>query len=191
MRVAGANVNTFSRRKGPRSFCHHPASGVSCGGDSDFSLQNFNSLRKRNSGKHLPDAFSVNRLRKQPNHASEAVLPPVLPRKTETKKKEKVIEDKTFGLKNKKGAKQQKFISQVEKQVKSGGRHNLAANPECQEGREGKEAGKENGASWPPCSSRFRRKRWKRASIRKSILCAFFKRGTCTKGVTSVSSPTI
>lgn len=29
--------------------------------------------------------------------------------------------DKTFGIKNKKGAKQQKFIQQVEKQVKSGG----------------------------------------------------------------------
>lgn len=32
-----------------------------------------------------------------------------------------VIQDKTFGLKNKKGAKQQRFIQQVEKQVKSGG----------------------------------------------------------------------
>lgn len=63
-------------------------------------------------------------------------------KKTEMKKKEKVIEvnlifiapktwqnsnlkcffkDKTFGLKNKKGGKQQKFIAQVEKQVKSGG----------------------------------------------------------------------
>ena len=42
-------------------------------------------------------------------------------KKTEAKKKEKLIEDKTFGLKNKKGAKQQKFIDQVEKQVKSGG----------------------------------------------------------------------
>lgn len=31
------------------------------------------------------------------------------------------FQDKTFGLKNKKGAKQQKFIQQVEKQVKSGG----------------------------------------------------------------------
>ena len=30
-------------------------------------------------------------------------------------------QDKTFGIKNKKGAKQQKFIQQVEKQVKSGG----------------------------------------------------------------------
>lgn len=31
------------------------------------------------------------------------------------------FKDKTFGIKNKKGAKQQKFIQQVEKQVKSGG----------------------------------------------------------------------
>ena len=31
------------------------------------------------------------------------------------------FQDKTFGLKNKKGSKQQKFIQQVEKQVKSGG----------------------------------------------------------------------
>lgn len=33
------------------------------------------------------------------------------------KKKQKVIEDKTFGLKNKKGAKMQKFIAQVEASV--------------------------------------------------------------------------
>ncbi|KMQ96576.1 zinc finger ccch domain-containing protein 15-like protein [Lasius niger] len=46
---------------------------------------------------------------------------PAPSKKTEQKKKEKVIEDKTFGIKNKKGAKQQKFIQQVEKQVKSGG----------------------------------------------------------------------
>lgn len=32
-----------------------------------------------------------------------------------------ILQDKTFGLKNKKGAKQQRFIQQVEKQVKSGG----------------------------------------------------------------------
>lgn len=31
------------------------------------------------------------------------------------------LQDKTFGLKNKKGAKTQKFIAQVEKQVKQGG----------------------------------------------------------------------
>ena len=32
-----------------------------------------------------------------------------------------VFQDKTFGLKNKKGSKNQKYIAQVEKQVKSGG----------------------------------------------------------------------
>lgn len=32
-----------------------------------------------------------------------------------------VLQDKTFGLKNKKGAKQQRFVQQVEKQVKTGG----------------------------------------------------------------------
>ena len=41
--------------------------------------------------------------------------------KTIQKEKAKVVEDKTFGLKNKKGAKNQKFIQQVEKQVKQGG----------------------------------------------------------------------
>ena len=34
-------------------------------------------------------------------------------KKNEMKKKEKTIEDKTFGLKNKKGGKAQKFIAQV------------------------------------------------------------------------------
>lgn len=36
-----------------------------------------------------------------------------------------IFQDKTFGLKNKKGGKNQKFIAQVEKQVKSGGQHPL------------------------------------------------------------------
>ena len=33
--------------------------------------------------------------------------------KTEEKKKEKIIEDKTFGLKNKKGASTQKFVKGI------------------------------------------------------------------------------
>lgn len=40
------------------------------------------------------------------------------------------LQDKTFGLKNKKGAKTQKFIAQVEKQVKLGGQHPLANKPD-------------------------------------------------------------
>lgn len=38
-------------------------------------------------------------------------------KKTKEKKKTQTVTDKTFGLKNKKGAKQQKFIEQVNKQV--------------------------------------------------------------------------
>ena len=38
-------------------------------------------------------------------------------KKNQEKKKAKVVEDKTFGLKNKKGSKQQKFIEQVNKQA--------------------------------------------------------------------------
>jgi len=48
-------------------------------------------------------------------------------KKTEVKKKEKLIEDKTFGMKNKKGGKAQKFIAQVEKQVHTGGKVNTWA----------------------------------------------------------------
>jgi len=42
-------------------------------------------------------------------------------KKTVNKKKEQTLDDKTFGLKNKKGTKQQKFIENVTKQVQSGG----------------------------------------------------------------------
>jgi len=41
-------------------------------------------------------------------------------KKTREKAKARTVEDKTFGLKNKKGAKQQKFIEQVNKQVYKG-----------------------------------------------------------------------
>ena len=39
--------------------------------------------------------------------------PPATSKKNENKNKAKTIEDKTFGLKNKKGGKAQKFIAQV------------------------------------------------------------------------------
>ena len=36
------------------------------------------------------------------------------------KEQNKLVEDKTFGIKNKKGAKAQKFVSQVTHQIKGG-----------------------------------------------------------------------
>lgn len=49
-------------------------------------------------------------------------MPPKISKKNETKKKAASLDDKTFGLKNKKGAKQQQFIDRVTKQVGSGGK---------------------------------------------------------------------
>lgn len=101
-------------------------------------------------------------------------------KKTETKKKEKVIEDKTFGLKNKKGGKQQKFIAQVEKQVKSGGHHNLAANPNAKKEEKEKKLKeqRELASLFKPVPTQ----KVEKGVDPKSILCAFFKQGTCTKG---------
>uniref|UniRef100_A0A182Q7X0 Zinc finger CCCH domain-containing protein 15 n=1 Tax=Anopheles farauti TaxID=69004 RepID=A0A182Q7X0_9DIPT len=105
---------------------------------------------------------------------------PTTSKKTEAKKKEKIIEDKTFGLKNKKGAKQQKFISQVEKQVKSGGQHNLTQNVNVKKEEKEKKLKeqKELAKLFKPVAVQ----RLENGVDPKSVLCAFFKQGTCTKG---------
>jgi len=105
-------------------------------------------------------------------------------KKTENKKKEKVIEDKTFGLKNKKGGKNQKFIAQVEKQVKSGG------DPKARRIEEERRLEKQKKED-----ERKRQEEEKRLISNpivtqklaqgvdpKSVFCAFFKQGLCKKG---------
>lgn len=100
-------------------------------------------------------------------------------KKTETKKKEKVIEDKTFGLKNKKGAKQQKFIQQVEKQVKSGGIHPAKPMEDKKKEKEAKmKEQKELAALFKPVQTQ----KVEKGTDPKSVVCAFFKQGQCTKG---------
>lgn len=106
---------------------------------------------------------------------------PAPSKKAEQKKKEKVIEDKTFGIKNKKGAKQQKFIQQVEKQVKSGG-----VNPRKLEDPNVKKLEKEKKLKeqkelaliFKPVQSQ----KIDKGTDPKSVVCAFFKQGQCTKG---------
>ncbi|XP_016918925.1 zinc finger CCCH domain-containing protein 15 homolog [Apis cerana] len=106
---------------------------------------------------------------------------PAPSKKAEQKKKEKVIEDKTFGIKNKKGAKQQKFIQQVEKQVKSGG-----VNPRKLEDPNIKKLEKEKKLKeqkelaliFKPVQSQ----KIDKGTDPKSVVCAFFKQGQCTKG---------
>ncbi|XP_025204184.1 zinc finger CCCH domain-containing protein 15 homolog [Melanaphis sacchari] len=93
-------------------------------------------------------------------------------KKADAKKKERVIEDKTFGLKNKKGAKQQRFIQQVEKQVKSGG---IAARKTDDKKKDDKTKD-ELGLIFKPVQ------KVEKGADPKSILCAFYKQGQCAKG---------
>ncbi|KAL7882241.1 hypothetical protein AOLI_G00090900 [Acnodon oligacanthus] len=103
-------------------------------------------------------------------------------KKTQEKKKEKIIEDKTFGLKNKKGAKQQKFIKTVTQQVKYGqqsARQMAAA--EAEKGKKGdkkKEIAELNELFRPVLAAQ----KVNKGVDPKSVLCAFFKQGQCTKG---------
>ncbi|KAM4626736.1 zinc finger CCCH domain-containing protein 15 [Discoglossus pictus] len=104
-------------------------------------------------------------------------------KKTDQKKKEKVIEDKTFGLKNKKGAKQQKFIKNVTHQVKFG-----QQNPRVVTAAEGdkklkkddkkKELQELNDLFKPVVVAQ----KVSKGADPKSVVCAFFKQGQCTKG---------
>ncbi|KAJ0392092.1 hypothetical protein P43SY_010522 [Pythium insidiosum] len=102
-------------------------------------------------------------------------------KKAEQKRKEKLIEDKTFGLKNKnKSSKVQKYVQEVAKQVKAGGQtraDRLKA--------EAAAAKKKDKNSDDVLKSLFA------AAITqpkvppgvdpKSIVCEFFKAGVCTK----------
>lgn len=104
-------------------------------------------------------------------------------KKTQEKKKEKIIEDKTFGLKNKKGAKQQKFIKAVTQQVKYGQqnpRQVAAAESEKNKKKDDKkkELNELNELFKPVVAAQ----KVSKGVDPKSVLCAFFKQGQCTKG---------
>jgi len=103
-------------------------------------------------------------------------------KKTEAKKKEKIIEDKTFGLKNKKGAKNQKFIQQVQHQVKYGQQSSRKL-----EGQKKAEGGKKDDKKkeTEELNQIFRpitTQKVPKGTDPKSVLCAFHKQGLCTKG---------
>jgi len=101
-------------------------------------------------------------------------------KKTEQKKKEKVIEDKTFGLKNKKGNKQQKYIQNVTQQVQHGNQSRVQAREEKEREKkkdEKKKLQEEINLLFRPVSQTV-----SKGADPKSVLCAFFKQGQCTKG---------
>ncbi|KAM9345318.1 zinc finger CCCH domain-containing protein 15 [Symphorus nematophorus] len=104
-------------------------------------------------------------------------------KKTQEKKKEKIIEDKTFGLKNKKGAKQQKYIKNVTQQVKYGQQSaRQAAQADAEKASKKTDKKKEleelNELFKPVVAAQ----KVSKGVDPKSVLCAFFKQGQCTKG---------
>ncbi|XP_068100974.1 zinc finger CCCH domain-containing protein 15 [Hyperolius riggenbachi] len=108
---------------------------------------------------------------------------PTTNKKTDQKKKEKIIEDKTFGLKNKKGAKQQKFIKNVTQQVKTGQQNpRLIAQTEGEKKTKKDDKKKElqelNDLFKPVVAAQ----KVSKGVDPKSVVCAFFKQGQCTKG---------
>lgn len=101
-------------------------------------------------------------------------MPPKKPSsKVINKAKDKLVEDKTFGLKNKKGKKQQDFIQQVQKQVDS--RFNVK--PAAKK----KDVGDELEIFKPVLATPVQQKVSAGADP-SSVLCAFFKAGSCGKG---------
>lgn len=101
--------------------------------------------------------------------------------KTDQKKKDKVIEDKTFGLKNKKGNKQQKFIKNVTQQVKYGGSPS-ARKQELLKEEERKKKEKKGADDLDIFRPVMAQNKVGKGADPKSVLCAFFKQGMCQKG---------
>ena len=104
-------------------------------------------------------------------------------KKAENKKKEKVLEDKTFGMKNKKGNKAQKFIANVEKQVQGGGNPQLKKLEE--ERAKAKKEKEEAAKREQEMKSLFKAVPTQKVESGvdpKSIFCAFFKQNLCKKG---------
>uniref|UniRef100_A0A3Q3A2W9 Zinc finger CCCH domain-containing protein 15 n=1 Tax=Kryptolebias marmoratus TaxID=37003 RepID=A0A3Q3A2W9_KRYMA len=92
-------------------------------------------------------------------------------------------QDKTFGLKNKKGAKQQKYIKNVTQQVKYGQQSSrqmaqAEADKTTKKLDKKKELDELNELFKPVVAAQ----KVSKGVDPKSVLCAFFKQGQCTKG---------
>ncbi|KAK0425844.1 hypothetical protein QR680_009421 [Steinernema hermaphroditum] len=102
-------------------------------------------------------------------------------KKTQEKKKDKIIEDKTFGLKNKKGAKTQKFVQQVQHQVKGGGqsKEKLEADKLAAKKKADTDDLKDLNKLLKPVVNM---PKIGKDVDPKSVVCVFFKQGMCGKG---------
>jgi len=105
---------------------------------------------------------------------------PEVNKKTQEKVKAKVVEDKTFGLKNKKGKKQQTFIKNVSSQVQGDKKKaEGTAAPKLTKKEIEKQKLEELNALFKP----VQKAQVVAAGVDpKSVLCSYFKAGQCHKG---------
>ena len=104
-------------------------------------------------------------------------------KKTEQKAKQKVIEDKTFGLKNKKGSKNQKYIANVQKQVQQGGNPDYRkAEAEKEKKKAEKEAERKRELEMQSLFKSVPTQKIESGVDPKTVFCAFFKQNLCKKG---------
>ncbi|DAZ96200.1 TPA: hypothetical protein N0F65_012390 [Lagenidium giganteum] len=102
-------------------------------------------------------------------------------KKAEQKRKEKIVEDKTFGLKNKNKSKNvQRYIQEVTKQVKgSGTREERLKEEEKKKKQKAKEAEESMKSLF---AAAITQPRVPPGVDPKTIVCEFFKQAVCTKG---------
>lgn len=108
-------------------------------------------------------------------------MPPKPSKKTEQKQKEKIIEDKTFGLKNKKGAKQQKFVKMVQHQVKNPNQSlsKLESDKHTDKKKTKEDELNDLNKLLKPVTAVVK---VDKDVDPKSVLCLFYKQGMCQKG---------
>jgi len=105
--------------------------------------------------------------------------PPGAKKGTQEKVKAKVVEDKTFGLKNKKGKKQQTYIKNVAQQVQGNVKASAEAKPKLSKKDLEKQKLEELNDLFKP----VQKQQVVPAGVDpKSVLCQYFKQGTCQKG---------
>ncbi|KAJ3414346.1 hypothetical protein HDV05_006714 [Chytridiales sp. JEL 0842] len=113
-------------------------------------------------------------------------MPPKVSKKNEAKAKAKVVEDKTFGLKNKnKSAKVNKYVQQVQSQVNASGNPKLKKEAEDRKAAQAAKKAAEE-AKKAELAELFKPVQQAQkvpfGVDPKTILCNFFKAGTCMKG---------
>lgn len=102
-------------------------------------------------------------------------------KKNEQKRKDKIVEDKTFGLKNKnKSSKVAKYVQEVEKQVK--GANTRADRLQYEAAQRAKKAKEEADALKNLFTAAITQPKVPPGVDPKTIVCEFFKAGACTKG---------